>query len=510
MRAVIFCLCSFIAIGAADANADCVPGKFAGTAQEARQDPFPILITIICRGESVTGQVESAFGVAPISGGVSASTHWRLEGMFDTQQLALEASQTSDAWTGAYTLGPSHGSLTLHRDNSATFAQLGAEAPPQLNLAPAQWQADLEALAQEVPRQHRNAFHSISRREWESAVSSLQQRLPTLSPTLVPVALRELVARIGDAHTSVGLPPAARLPIGLFWFGGDLRIIETSPEHSDLLGAKILRIGNRTAQEAARLSAQLIVRENQWSALSATPYLLRRADVLRYYTLTEDLHSAVLSVRLSNGSTQDVSLAFVEGGVNDTRYVAGHAPIWRQQPLDPIWWRPLANGPFYINFRAYDQLRSHAAELMRVLDERLPAKVILDMRDNGGGDFTVFRDTILRGIQERPWLNRRDRLFVIIGREMFSAAMTNAADLRLHTRATLVGEPIGERPNSYQEVRFFSLPNSHLRYGVSTQYYEALPGAGNPEAVTPNVYAPPRWRTFARGEDDALEWIERH
>jgi hypothetical protein len=93
---------------------------------------------------------------------------------------------------------------------------------------------------------------------------------------------------------------------------------------------------------------------------------------------------------------------------------------------------------------------------------------------------------------------------------MFSAAMTNAADLRLRTSATLVGEPIGERPNSYQEVRFFNTPNSHLRLGVSIKFYEALPGAGDPEAVTPHVSRPPTWKRFARGEDDALEWVRRN
>jgi hypothetical protein len=132
------------------------------------------------------------------------------------------------------------------------------------------------------------------------------------------------------------------------------------------------------------------------------------------------------------------------------------------------------------------------------------------MRDNGGGDFTVFRESVLAAIRERPWLNQHDKLYVLVGREMFSAAMTNAADLHLQTNATLVGEPIGERPNSYQEVRFFPLPNSRLRVGVSTEYYEALPGAGDPEAVAPDVSAPPTWRRFSRGQDDALEWIGHH
>ena len=99
--------------------------------------------------------------------------------------------------------------------------------------------------------------------------------------------------------------------------------------------------------------------------------------------------------------------------------------------------------------------RNALPALFAEIDRLQPPRVVLDMRDNGGGDFTVFRESVLAAIRERPRLNRPDRLYVIIGREMFSAAMSNAADLRLQTNATLVGEPIGERPNSYQEVRFF-------------------------------------------------------
>jgi hypothetical protein len=42
---------------------------------------------------------------------------------------------------------------------------------------------------------------------------------------------------------------------------------------------------------------------------------------------------------------------------------------------------------------------------------------------------------------------------VIIGGRTFSAAMTNAIDFRKETKAILVGEPAGERPNGYQETK---------------------------------------------------------
>lgn len=490
------------------AYAECLPGKYPGSGGEAGQTPFPVLITIVCNGDAVSGQIESPFGVAQILRGATAQDRWSMEAEFDGQPLSAEATLREGEWRGVYALGGAAGQLQLRRDDTATFATISAGAPVRTDLTTEEWRADLAALAREITTRHANAFHTIDREAWTAAVAAVEQRLPTLSATTAPVALRELAARIGDGHTAVRLPETRRLPIGMFWFGDDLRIVETDAAHAELLGARVLRIGDRSALDARRTAQRLIARENRWADLAATPYLLRREDVLTYFGMVEPREGARLRVRLADGARREVTLTLADNA-EATAHVGGAPPIWRQRPEEGLWWQELPGGVFYINFRTYDQLRTRSAALFAAIDRRQPARVVLDMRDNGGGDFTVFRESVLPAIRERSWLNRRDRLYVVIGREMFSAAMSNAADLDLQTNATLVGEPIGERPNSYQEVRFFALPNSGLRVGVSVEYYEALPGASNPEAIEPDISKPPTWRLFSRGQDDALEWIRR-
>ena len=49
--------------------------------------------------------------------------------------------------------------------------------------------------------------------------------------------------------------------------------------------------------------------------------------------------------------------------------------------------------------------------------------------------------------------------------------MSNTAQFRTRTKATLAGEPLGERPKTYQEAREMMLPNSHLIMRYSTQFY---------------------------------------
>ena len=495
-----------IAVGAA-----CLPGKYAGTGGKEGDQPFPVLVTISCEGEAVRGHIESPFGQIPISGGDAGAEQWRIEAVADGVPVTAEARRQGEDWTGTYQLGDEHGILTLRRDDAAVFAQLNAEVPENLDLTTEQWREDVAFIAEQVPARHANAFHTISEAKWRSAVAELDARLPSLSDEEIPVAFRELVARIGDAHTSVRMPASTgRLPIALFWFGDELRITATSQEYATLLGARVLRIGDVPIREAAQRAGRCVAEDNRWAVLASTPYLLRRRDALVYYGLAGAGANARLQLRLASGRTTVVDLPFDAGAdMNTPAYVGGQAPIWAQNPGESLWTRELPGSIFYVNFRAYDDLRTRTLALMTEVDRLQPAKLVLDLRDNGGGDFTLFRESMLAAILERPWLNRRDRLYVLIGRETFSAAMTNAADLRLRTNATLVGEPIGERPNSYQEVRSFNTPNAHLRVGVSIKFYEALPGTGDPEAVTPHVSHPPTWARFARGDDDALEWVRR-
>jgi hypothetical protein len=85
--------------------------------------------------------------------------------------------------------------------------------------------------------------------------------------------------------------------------------------------------------------------------------------------------------------------------------------------------------------------------------------------------------------------------------------MSNAAQFRLMTNATLVGEPIGERPNSYQEPREFTLPNSRLVVRYSTRFYQFSDGKDN--VIAPDKEITTSWSDYKAGQDPALEWILR-
>jgi len=89
-----------------------------------------------------------------------------------------------------------------------------------------------------------------------------------------------------------------------------------------------------------------------------------------------------------------------------------------------------------------------------------PRRLIVDLRDNDGGDFNVGR-AFIEGIRSQPWLNQRGVLYVMIGGKTFSAANQLA-------RRPITGRKCDDGR--------FHLPNSGLRVSVSMHYDEFLRG----------------------------------
>lgn len=77
-----------------------------------------------------------------------------------------------------------------------------------------------------------------------------------------------------------------------------------------------------------------------------------------------------------------------------------------------------------------------------------------------------------------------DQVFVVIGRDTFSSGMFAAIDLK-RLGAILIGEPTGNRPNSFGNVSLFTLPNSRLTWQVSTRLFQFPDFPG--DALMPDI-----------------------
>jgi hypothetical protein len=400
----------------------------------------------------------------------------------------------------------------------------GSPAPLDPALTAAQWREDLRTVARELPKRHANAFHTVSRSSFDSAVSALDSAIPHLGPDSTVVGLRRVVTMIGDGHTNLSLPGNwSRLPVRFAWFGDpvnapadlELRITAAAAPLKHALGARVIRIGDSATSGAyAALVSIIAGGESEGSRREASTAYMRVPQLLRGLGVVPTADTVALLLADSAGRESTVAVRPVAPGTRiDWRYAASRQPLYLARPDDPFWFTMLADATgdsstVYVALGGYPDWIAfwrRSRDLFTYMDEHKARRLVIDLRDNSGGDFNKVRRLLIPGLRARTTVSTPGRLYVLTGPATFSAAMTNAVDLRRNLHAILVGEPTGARPNGYQEGASFTLPNSHLKVTVSTRYYQFQ--AEDTPGVLPDHYAPPNWRDYRAGRDPALSWV---
>lgn len=380
---------------------------------------------------------------------------------------------------------------------------LFAQFPP---MTPEKWRADVDHAARELPKRHKNAFHRITREQFTAAVDALRTKAATANDDEMLVGLLQLTAMIGDGHTRVNLKPGMlhAYPIGFAEFDGAYRVIRGAGAAAELVGGRLTKIDDvPIADVVARVRALITQGESELLIVTRIPQWLVVGEALHGLGITRRADAARYTVLMDDGSERTVELHTLDSASKPQwRFAAKTQPLYRQRMGEGLWfeWLP-ESSTVYVSFRNYEDLRAKSRELWSFVDAHPVKKIAIDLRQNGGGDFNVGRKYLVDELARRPKL----RAFVITSANTFSAALKTAIDFRQVAHATLVGETIGERPNSYSENDEFTLPNSKLQLSYSTRYYEFTPGSV--ALVAPDKEILPTWEEWVAGRDPVLEWI---
>jgi hypothetical protein len=379
---------------------------------------------------------------------------------------------------------------------------------PKLGVSAAAWRADLEVVRTELPKRHINAFHAVSREAFDATITNLEARAVEQDADARFVGLLHAINLIGDGHTTLRAPAdRAYLPIEIQKFGDDLRVTRTAPGFERALATRVLSIGGLLAKTVLDRALDLTPRDEN------PP--LREALAASYLSIGLILHGlgvipnrarAVYTLQSDSGDIFDIELPSTPSE-EKTNWVKPYPDptLAEQHPELPFRCAAVdANTAVYCNFRAYNDLHRSVRSMLKLLQTSGAHKLVIDLRQNGGGDYTVGERELIRPLQHLTEINRKSHLFVLIGARTFSAAMNNAAQFRTMTDATLVGETIGEKPNSYQEPRELSLPNSHLVVRYSTRWYAFV--SNGPNEVSPDVRITPEWDQYTAGLDPVLQY----
>ena len=413
------------------------------------------------------------------------------------------------------------------------------------------WQQDLDFAASHVSEYDRS-FTSRSREEFQRALTQLKPAVNGMNDAEVLVALSRAVALSGNAHTRLRLDPTRQgsfsttFPIRIWWFSDGPYVLRAAPEYGQALRCRVIAIDGHPLLQARDRVRSLFAGNAQWGDYMSPIYLtspdilyglgLIRSPERASFTFADPKGSRfeleVRSVRVDRSAMPDESWQELSPLVTTgkppwaTALVASadSLPLYLQHPRQPYWFefRP-ETGLIYFqlnrsgNSDEGPSFQEFGDSLTAFVDRHPVRDLVVDLRLNSGGDLDIAQ-AFMKNLGDNPRINRRGRLFVIIGRCTFSAGLYHAAQLKQFTQATFVGEPVGDHLDFWAEGGELVLPNSHavvcyangfhrysnVDYPEYQPYYEELRIA----SLAPDVPAPLSSEDYFSGRDPALEAIE--
>lgn len=400
----------------------------------------------------------------------------------------------------------------------------------------AQWRENLKFVVETIRRDHPKPFFRGTETRFDSLVTAFHAEVGRRSDEQNVVELMRLVATLGDGHTALipsdATPGFGRwVPVRLHLDAeGAVHVQAVLEPNARWLGTRVVRIGNVPVEDAVARALAVAGGDNDFSRRDRASTALMSAGVLRglgFSTLGDQMRFEVVDAQGRRGSFEAAPVAGagrsafhfagLEGlpfeGSRSAREAAGApSPLHRRDPERAWWFERTPDGTLYFQMRRVqpvdggETFGAFVSRMFAFADSAKVERLVIDLRHNHGGNNMILRP-LIHALIRRPELDRRGRLFTVIGRGTFSAAMNAVNLLEEHTNTLFVGEPTGASPNHYGDASHYRLPHHGLALFVSRWPWNArLPWDARPW-VAPHLAAPPTFAAERAGRDPALEAI---
>lgn len=384
-------------------------------------------------------------------------------------------------------------------------------------------QEDLDFLYHEVLEEHHpNMFANSTESEFLSVKAEIEARLDTVSDTEFLLDLMRLTALVRDSHTSLSIGNAAQFrcyPYSIIRRGSSWYLSAVAPENEDLLCQEIELLAGKPVAEVIQAFGTLSPSDNLVHLRRQFRQACNIADIYEYLGLVKA--GKPLTVTTKNGET--LSLEPMEiAAMNELEAVRISDRIQgtpETAAADAYYFaKPLNESTYYIQYNICREaedlsMEDFAAQVGRDLDAGSYSRVLLDLRNNGGGSDGVIWP-LFSAIRERQYADGDLELVGLIGESTFSSALINAVEIQ-EMGGVLAGEDAGGSVSHFGAVNTFSLPNSGVRGQLSSKYIDLNPlldaGAGRGVvALEADVSIPQTLEDTLSGKDTTVEWLLAH
>ncbi|MBL8519816.1 MAG: hypothetical protein JNK75_04010 [Betaproteobacteria bacterium] len=409
-------------------------------------------------------------------------------------------------------------------------------------------QQDLAQFKREFFDKDRS-YPPAARREAEQALAAIAKRIDAIGQTEFELALARVAALADNGHTLSFAAPRSRrherVDLRLTPFGEDFFVLRVKAPNEDLLGARLVSIDGVPMSALRPLYRSLAGGLAAWRDRSAA-YFLESPPQLRALGVGTGPGAPVYGFVTPDGKSVGRSFSVSPAGADR---VGGNATRWMfpvLAPLEDRAWKTLldpARAPWalqepvrrlrlrhdaaldavVIEMRqtsnsAEERLAPFFEAVNKLIEEKQPANLVLDLRLNGGGDLTTTRD-----FAEQLPTRVKGRVFALTSPWTFSAAISTLGYLKQAApdRVTIVGEAVGDRLEFFAEGKSATLSHSREGFLHATERHDYRNGCRTfddchapvvrrpiaVETLDPDIAAPWTIEAYRAGRDPALEAV---
>ena len=238
-----------------------------------------------------------------------------------------------------------------------------------------------------------------------------------------------------------------------------------------MTGEVIIGIEDIHFEDIYEIYEEIIPHENQAKVKLGIQYLLLCPEILEALNIISNKQKFVIHTQ--NRIDIEINTTNIDDQFNNF-FSNKSLPLYLSNGKSNYWFEAdKINKLVYLQYNKCREMEEYSFnsftnDVMKKINETGAEKLVIDLRWNGGGNSTIM-NPLIKIIEENKTINQDGSLFVILGKNTFSSAILNALDLKTKTKAILIGEPTGGKPNHYGEVKSVKWSKLDLYLSYSTK-----------------------------------------
>lgn len=396
------------------------------------------------------------------------------------------------------------------------------------------WRIDLAYLDRRMRETHYDLFCNISEEAWADALDAIRSNIDSTSDDDIIVDLMQLFVEIGDGHTCV-FPPVAdgtwhALPLDFYVFSDGVFVRKADGRYADVVGKRVVSLGGVPVDEVLEWCASVTQRDNTQQIKWLAPLHMTVTETLKHLGVIDDVGHVDLVVADAAGKESAVRVESVpldheifnrrfDNVVTMRDHAPGPRPLWAtyadQDTVHYAFQYLPDDDLVYFYFDSVrdadhgESLAEFSRRMHAFMREKGVGTLVIDVRLNHGGNNFLAKPVFYDLIRDDA-LSDFGSLYVIIGRETFSACQNfvNWIDRDLHP--VFVGEPTGSKPNFVGEHNLIVLPYSGLRVSGSSRYWQDSLSEDTRPWIAPHLVAEVSSSDYAANRDPSMDAIRAY